>query len=152
MILVAPAFAEGEADPELRARVETYWKAVEQQDWATTYKLDKRSQGASPLNPFDYYQSKNTQLRIRATEVLSIDQDGEQAVVEVKSWSLLPLNQMMVQIPRLHEATWERIEGEWYQANMQVVPQGSPDSAEEAAEGGAAPTGQPDQGPEPEDR
>lgn len=112
------ALAERSSENYLRERVEKYWKAMEAQDWATTYALNDPFFRARMS--YDVYESARGPIKHLGHEILEINLQGNLAKVRIRLKTKVP--EMIVhgkpysRPEEYHEntETWLFMDGEWY--------------------------------------
>jgi hypothetical protein len=121
--LTAPGWTTEQVDTALREQIVTYWTAVAERDWSTTFGLEKPPEDEEPINPLTYYRQKDAELRFRNWALESIETQGaDQATAQVKTTLILPLGERAVDIPRTFISEWQRIEGTWYHVSSAPKP------------------------------
>lgn len=113
------SLAEDLNDADLKSVVTKYWTAVVEQDWQQAYQLEQSAHDDPPLNPLEYYQGQQSSPRHIKATVDSVEQEGDNGTALVSSAFVLPLGPKAVEIPRLYESTWKRVDGSWLHVNSE---------------------------------
>ncbi|MCK7491821.1 MAG: glycoside hydrolase [Comamonadaceae bacterium] len=109
---------EQTGEARLRERVGSYWKAMQDQDWATTYALSDPFFRAKIK--YDGYESARGAIKYHSHEILELARQGNLAKVRVRFESSVPEFMLrgkpysQPQKSMENVETWLFVDGDWY--------------------------------------
>jgi hypothetical protein len=115
------AAAEEVNQEDLRTAVTAYWKAMAEEDWQTTYVLERKSEPDTSLSATEYYQSRQSIPRHVNPKVESVDEGDDEGTAVVSTAFVLPLGPSAVEVPRTYRSRWERSSGKWYHVGSEPI-------------------------------
>jgi len=116
-----PAAAADVNQEDLRAAVTAYWTAMAEEDWQTTYLLERKGDEDASLSATEYYQSRQSIPRHVNPEIESVEEAGDEGAAVVSTGFVLPLGPSVVEVPRKYRSRWERSSGKWYHVSSEPI-------------------------------
>ena len=99
-----PTLAADVNQDDLRAAVTAYWTAMAEEDWQTTYTLERTEDSDASMNAIEYYELRQSIPRHVKPKIESVDEDGNEGTAIVSTAFILPMGPSAVEVPRKYRS------------------------------------------------